>query len=197
MNFKLPNFTSSKTPSEFEELGYTYLTNIIDKETCVDFAKEMLYMKAANKLTAESRGQLAATNVEPGIYQPSYGLGGIGKFNSYLKFISTSLADSVGIKWKDKHTYCRIYYNGGLLGKHVDRPGLDYTLSVTLMSTLTKPFPLNVIDKKGNLVNADTKVGDGILILGTKMEHWRDPLVCEPHESCIQLFMHWSYPDAT
>lgn len=195
MNFKLPDFQSSKNAQEFEELGYTYLTNIIDKETCEDFAKEMLYLKAMNKLTAEERGQVAAPNADPGVYKPSYGFGGVQKFNDYLHFISKPLADKIGIKWKDKHCYCRIYYNGGLLGKHVDRPGLDYTLSVTLMSTLTNPFPLHVIDKKGNLVSADTKVGDGILILGTKMQHWRDPLVCDPHLSCIQLFMHWSYPE--
>lgn len=195
MNFKLPNFTSSKTAAEFEELGYTYLTNIIDKETCEDFAKEMLYLKALNKLTAEERGQVAAPNADPGVYKPSYGFGGVQKFNNYLNFISKPLAEKLGINWKDKHCYCRIYYNGGLLGKHVDRPGLDYTLSITLMSTLTKPFPLYVIDKKGNEISADTKVGDGILILGTKMQHWREPLVCEPNQSCIQLFMHWSYPD--
>ena len=195
MNYTLPNFTSSKTAAEFEELGYTYLTNIISKDYCEDFAKEMLYLKASNILTCEERGQLAAPNADPSVYKPSYGRGSITKFDNYLKLISEPIANTIGVNWKPQHTYCRIYYNGGMLGRHVDRPGLDYTLSITLFSTLTKPWPLYAIDKKGNEINADTKVGDGLLILGTNMQHWREPLVCEPNQCVIQLFMHWAYPD--
>ena len=195
MNYTLPEFTSSKNAQEFNELGYTYLTNIISKEVCEDFAKEMLFLKDSNKLTSEEKAWLAAADADSNVYKPSFGLGSITKFDNYLKFISEPLGNKIGITWKPQHTYCRIYYNGGMLGKHKDRPGLDYTLSITLFSTLNKPWPLYAIDKKGNEIIADTKVGDGLLILGTNMEHWREPLVCESNECIIQLFMHWAYPE--
>lgn len=190
----LPKYSLSNNKDKFEELGYTYISNIIDKEMCVDFAKEMFYLKFSNKLTAENRGQVAAANADPGVYKPSYGLGSIKKFDDYLKFISRDLSGKLGVSWKDKHTYTRIYYNGGLLGKHVDREGLDYTLSITLFSTLEKEWPLYCIDKKGNEVAVNTNIGDGLLILGTKMQHWRQPLICEPNQCIVQMFMHWSNP---
>jgi hypothetical protein len=195
MNYTIPDFISSKNAQEFDELGYTYLTNLISKEICEDFSKEMLFLKASNKLTLEEKAWLAAPNADPNVYRPSFGLGSIKKFDEYLKQVSEPIANKIDIKWKPQHTYCRIYYNGGVLGKHKDRSGLDYTLSLTLFSTLDKPWPLYAIDKKGNEINADTKVGDGLLILGTNMEHWREPLVCDTDQCVIQLFMHWAYPD--
>lgn len=188
-------FSSSKNAEEFAELGYTYLTNIISQYECEQFAKQMLYLKALNKLNMEERGQLAAPNADPGVYRPSYGLGSIPAIDAYLKKISGPLGELLKINYKPLHTYTRIYYNGGMLGHHVDRKGLDYTLSITLFSTLQKPWPLYAIDKKGNTINADTKIGDGLLILGTAMEHWREPLVCEPNQCIIQSFFHWSIPE--
>jgi hypothetical protein len=194
MEYKIPNFTSSKTPEEFKELGYTYLTNIIDKDICDDFAKEMLHLKLSNTLTSEKLQNLAIYNPKEediNFYKPSFGRGNIKKFEDYLKVISQPISEKLGIEWIPSHTYCRIYYNGGMLGKHVDRPGLDYTLSITLMNTLHKSWPLYALDMKGEEINTDTGVGDGLLILGTKMTHWREPLVCGPEQCIIQLFMHW------
>jgi prolyl 4-hydroxylase len=192
---QIPPYTLSHDKEKFEEFGYSFLKGIIDQKTCEEFAKELFYLKFSNKLTAENRGQLAAANSDPSVFKPSYGLGSIKRFDDYLRLISKDLSEKIGVKWKDKHTYARIYYNGGLLGKHVDRPGLDYTLSVNLFSTLKKEWPLYCIDKKGNEIAANTNVGEGILILGTKMQHWRQPLICEPNECVVQLFMHWSLPD--
>ena len=190
----MPNYSLSNDKDKFEELGYTYISNIIDKDTSLDFAKEMFHLKFSNKLTPEDRGQVAAANADPGVYKPSYGLGAVKKFDDYLRFISKDLSNKLGVPWKDKHTYTRIYYNGGILGKHVDRAGLDYTLSVTLFSTLEKDWPLFCIDKKGNQVSANNSVGSGLMILGTKIEHWREPLICEPNQCIVQMFMHWSNP---
>lgn len=198
-NFQMPNWKLSHTKEQFEQLGYTSISNFIDQKTCEDFAKEMFFLKNSNKLSPEKRKQMAyqgdeKTNDLIDVF--SYGHGGVEKFNSYLKFISKNLADQVGVKWKDSHCYARIYYNGAILGKHVDRKGLDYTLSVNVFSTLKKDWPLYCIDKQGNQIAAGTgscnTVGEGVLILGTKLLHWREPLICAPDECSVQLFFHWS-----
>lgn len=190
-----PIYTVSNDKDKFEELGYTFVNNIVDQQTCEDFAKEIFYLKFSNKLSSETRAHLAAQDFDPNIFRPSYGIGGVKKFNDYLKLISKDLSEKIGVKWKESHSFARIYYNGGTLGKHIDRAGLDYTLSINLFSTLKKDWPLFCIDKKGNKVSASTKNGDGVLILGRKMEHWREPLVCSPDECFVQLFMHWSHVD--
>lgn len=200
-NFQMPNWTIAHTKEQFKELGYTSISNFIDAKTCEDFAKEMFFLKNSNKLSPEKRKQMAYQGDEKSndlgdVF--SYGHGGVEKFNSYLKFISNNLADQIGVKWKDSHCYARIYYNGAILGKHVDRKGLDYTLSVNVFSTLKKDWPLYCIDKNGNQIAAGTgscnTVGEGVLILGTKLVHWREPLICAPDECCVQLFFHWSDP---
>lgn len=194
----IPDFTSSKTPEEFQELGYTYLTNIIDKQTCDFFAKEMLYLKEADMLTKEKLCNLALHNPtvdEINNFRSSFGVGNIPKFEAYLKRVTEPIARKLNVDWQSSHTYCRIYYNGGMLGKHIDRPGLDYTLSITLDNKLNKSWPLYAIDKKGNPIDTDTGVGDGLLIVGREMEHWRDHLVCGPDEYIIQLFFHWKKPE--
>ena len=58
MEYTIPDFISSKNAQEFDELGYTYLTNLISKEVCEDFAKEMLFLKASNRLTLEEKAFL-------------------------------------------------------------------------------------------------------------------------------------------
>jgi hypothetical protein len=196
----LPDFTSSKTPEEFQEFGYTYIHNIIDKQTCDSFAKEMLYLKQTDMLTKEKLCNLAIDNPtieEINNFHSPYARGNINNFELFLKKITEPLSKKLNIEWESCHTYCRIYYNGGMLGKHIDRPGLDYALSITLENKLTKKWPLYVIDKKGNEIQTYTEVGDGILLLGRELEHWREPLVCGPDEYIIQLFLHWKKPESS
>ena len=188
----IPDFKSSKSAKEFKELGYSYITNVLSKDTCIEFAKDMLFMKAVNILDKENKAMLSAEDTDKVKFNSPYGVGGFPKMENYLKHITKPLGDKLGVKWEPANSYSRIYYNGGMLGEHIDKPSLNYTLSITLLSTINKPWPLYVIDKKGNEVNADIKMGDGLLILGSKMKHWRQPLVCNPDQCVIQLFFHWT-----
>lgn len=98
----------------------------------------------------------------------------------------------LGISLTPKNSYARIYYNDGVLGKHVDREGLKYTLSITLFSNLDNDWPLWCIDKKGTETPISIKPGDGALMVGTQLTHWREPLICNDDQFVVQLFMHWA-----
>jgi hypothetical protein len=72
---------------------------------------------------------------------------------------------------------------------------LDLTLSICTFSNLDKPWDLHVEVEKGKVLSFETKPGQGALILGTKMLHWRDDLVCRDDQYVIQSFYHWKIID--
>lgn len=170
----------------FKEFGYVYLDNVLTLEQCEQFSVIMLNKKNSSRLTYEK-------TVDSRMYQESYG-GNDPLFEQALRDITPRMEEELQVKMKPANSYCRIYYNGATLRPHKDRVGLDYTLSVSLFSNLKTPWPLICIDRKENTVPIDIAIGDGGMMYGTEINHWRDNLICEPDEYIIQLFMHWSFP---
>lgn len=170
---------------EFQEKGYAYLNNVLTLEKATYFSHLMMGMKAMNSLNYEGA-------IENPYYKESYG-GNHPDFEKALDEVTPRIEEELGVKMKRANSFARIYYNGGTLPPHQDRTGLDYTLSITLATTLKKDWPLWCTDKLGNNVPLNIKVGDGGMMMGNSMTHWRENLVCEPDEYSINLFMHWSF----
>lgn len=174
----------------FEKYGYVYIKNIFTQEQCLRFAALMLAMKEENMLTYEGK-----TNENPNaFFGKSFGRGTIPQFEQALRDIQPRIENELNLvgKIKPSNSFARIYYNGGTLDEHVDREGLDYTLSITLLNNLNKDWPLWAIDNYGNTVPLNIEMGDGGMMLGRKIKHWRDPLVCNEDEYIVQLFLHWT-----
>lgn len=169
----------------FNKLGYVYLKNLLTEELCNNFTNLMLDFKNSNKLSFEG-------SLNSHMYKNSYGLGSIKEMESFLKDITPDLSNFFNLNIKPANSYARIYYNGSTLNPHVDRPGLNYTISVTLFSNLKNEWPLIAIDKEKNEVKCNINRGDGLMILGTEIKHWREPLVCSDHEYVVQMFLHWT-----
>lgn len=176
------------TNSSFNQNGYLYIPNVLTEEERLQFTNIMLLKKEQNLLHFEPIRPDGKPNPH---YTNCYG-GDSPEFEEALKRVQVRLEEELGIKLAVKNSYGRIYYNGGILGKHRDREGLDYTLSITLFSNLNEGWPLWCIDLNNNHVPIAIGQGDGALMLGTTLEHWREPLVCNDDQYVIQLFMHWA-----
>jgi hypothetical protein len=180
-----------KDQSEFfAKHGYAYLKNVLTPEQCLRFAGILLAMKEENMLHYEGK-----TADQPNaFYDNSFG-GNHAEFEAALREVQPRVEQELGLvgKMTPANSFGRIYYNGGTLAQHVDRDGLDYTISITLYNNLKTDWPLWAVDKLNNTVPLNIGIGDGGMILGTTMKHWRDPLVCDPDDYVIQLFMHWSF----
>lgn len=125
-------------------------------------------------------------------YKNSYGLARIPSHEQLLHELTPFIKEKTGMsEIVAENSYARIYYNGATLNKHVDREGLDLTLSICTFTNIEQEWPLYVEVKPTVIKSFETQIGDGALILGTKMEHWRDPLVCESHQLVVQSFYHW------
>lgn len=162
---------------------YYFFDNLITLERCQILNQLAISMKNANKLNHEADGRH---------YANSYGNGRIPEYEKLLKELTPLIKQKTGLdNIIEENSYTRIYYNGSSLKKHVDRKGLDLTLSVCTFNNLDKPWELHVEVEKGKVLSFETKPGQGALILGTKMLHWRDDLVCRDDQYVIQSFYHW------
>jgi hypothetical protein len=164
------------------ENGYIYVSSVLSFRECERYTAAMLALKDAGSLVNEADGRYYKNSV------------GIARYPDFEELLNTSTRDMthlVGQDLKPANSYCRIYMNGSTLNKHVDRPPLDVTLSVTL-HTVDHPWLLYAKDLSNTEVAFDIKRGDGALMFGRKMEHWREPLVCKDDEYVCQLFLHWS-----
>lgn len=172
---------------QFNKLGYCYFTNVLTPKMCTDFTNLMFELKNNGQVRFEGK-----TNDNPNsFYNKSWG-GNHPEFENALRnHVQPQIEEVLQIKLLPRNSFGRIYYNGGTLDRHVDREGLDYTLSISLDSTLNFDWPLWCIDLEGNGAAISIANGDGGFVYGTKMTHWRDPLVCGEDDYVVQLFMHW------
>lgn len=174
----------------FSKYGYSYFENILTDDECIDFAAKMLSFKEDNRLVYEGK-----TDARPNaFYDNSFGIGSVPEMESVLRSMQPKLEEELNVRMVPANSYARIYYNGGTLAPHVDRTGLDYTMSITLFSNLDTDWPLWCNDLQGNTVPLVIPRGWGGMMLGTTMKHWREPLVCREDQYVIQLFVHWSFP---
>lgn len=108
------------------------------------------------------------------------------------------------------NSYTRQYIRGSVLRPHIDRPGLDLTLSVCLEKDTPVAWPLHVsrrtwphgewrADVDFEPYRADSRCYDmaegvGALCEGRRHPHWREEFDCAPGERAVYVFYHWTLP---
>jgi hypothetical protein len=168
----------------YSDLGYAYVKNFLTPEESSYASELLIKAKSENRLQDE-------TKEAPQYYYKSWGGSPPG-----LRKLLDEKTEKIKELFKmgnivPEAAYGRIYYNESTLNPHFDRNGLDHTLSVILYSNLDEPWPLYCLDKMCNLVPFDIKVGDGAMIPGKTMVHWRKPLSCRPDQYVVAAFFHW------
>jgi hypothetical protein len=163
---------------------YHIFKKLISQEECEFLNQKALEYKDKKKLHHEG-------STDP-FYKNSFGTAQIPEFESLLHRMTPTISETFKIKnIAAENSYTRIYYNGSILGRHIDREGLDLTMSLCTFTNLENPWPLYFETLEGEVKSADLEVGDAAVILGTKMYHWRDPLVCPEDQYTIMSFYHW------
>jgi hypothetical protein len=87
--------------------------------------------------------------------------------------------------------FSRIYRNGSTLNEHVDKKGLDWTLTIPLFCSIEKDWPIYVRLSDSTIATRQNILGGGPLFKARNLSHWRDPLLCSDYEFSVHLFMHW------
>jgi len=160
------------------------LGQILTQEECDDLALEIL--------AEQSRGALRI-ETDTRYYRNSYGGITPGAWETLKKF-TPLIVNTLGKEVKMENPYCRVYNNTSTLNEHVDRPGLDWTLSICLFSNIETDWCLHVRVNENEVQSFPTEVGKAALVRGGTLPHWRDPLSCGDDQYVVMMFLHWSDP---
>jgi len=163
---------------------FHYFKQILTPTECENLNQIMVKLYNERKLNYEGN--------DPH-YKNSFGTGSIPEmdvlFQRFTPLVKEVFkTDSI----KEENTYSRVYFNGAELNPHVDRPGLDLTMSLCTFNSIETPWPIFVELEPGKPQAIDIPPGDAALFLGTKMKHWRNPLTCPNNQFMLQSFFHWS-----
>lgn len=160
---------------------YFNLGTILTTEECENLALEVMEHLEKGRVVAE---------MDTRYYKNSFGGDTPGSWECLNRFTPLVIERS-GRKLKPANPYCRIYNNESTLHPHTDREGLDWTISVCLFTNLKHDWPLIVKTEEGN-IEFRTTTGEGNLVAGRTLEHWREPLQCDDGEYVVQMFLHWT-----
>ncbi len=89
--------------------------------------------------------------------------------------------------------YLRVYLAGSELAAHLDRETCEYTLSLAIIGMLDgADWALHARDLSGKQIKRSLMPGDGILMRGREVPHWRDIL---RSGWAAYAFLHWVEQD--
>lgn len=161
------------------------LGQIISPEEADSLAAKVLESKEKGILNSESKDTLYYKNSYGGITEGTSEL--LNRFTPLVRMLT-------GLEVEPSNPFSRIYYNESVLRPHIDREGLDWTISLCLFTNLDHDWPLKAKLQDDSIVEFPTIQCHGNLVNGRVLEHWREPLSCDPHKYVIQVFLHWSAP---
>lgn len=84
------------------------------------------------------------------------------------------------------YAYSRLYGNGDKLEKHIDRPACEVSMTIQLGRSHNYSWPIFMGNKRYDLAETE-----GVVYLGTKIEHWRDTCAGPEDYYSGQIFLHY------
>lgn len=96
------------------------------------------------------------------------------------------ISQAIGETVLPTYSYVRIYKNGSVLKRHVDRDACEISLTLHLHGD--QSWPIWIETPSGEEVKVDLKPGEAMVYLGKKAPHWRDEYGGEYY---TQVFLHY------
>ena len=113
---------------------------------------------------------------------------------TFLKTKQHLVEESIKEKLLPTYSYSRMYYKGGLLYRHHDRPSCEVSVTLNIMSDKKWKIWFHKLGKDSQLdpnvkpISLITKPGGAAVYEGCEYEHWRDPY---EGKKCMQVFLHY------
>jgi hypothetical protein len=167
--------------------GYTYIPNLLSIDVCDLLSKQFLMMR--DNVMVEYRKQ-----VDDGSYfandstvTKSYSVYGSLFSDPLLEILKPKVEKITGKKLHSSFSYARVYYTGGEMEPHLDRPSCEYALTITI-SHDGIPWDIYLEDYNKNRVRITLDVGCGVLYYGAKIPHWRESYTGNEQ---VQFMLFW------
>lgn len=163
------------------------MTNKFLEENYYITVPEFVETKVAYSLSQSFKEFCTTKNIKEDDQVP----GSQGYYN-YLDFVqllvekTSEVGRIIGEPVLPTYAYSRVYKNGCVLDKHIDRNACEVSLTVHLSGD--KEWPIAMKSPRGIVKYIDLKPGDAVLYYGPKIEHWRDRYDGNEY---IQVFLHY------
>jgi len=110
-------------------------------------------------------------------------------FETILEALVPRMEKETNLKLVPTYSYARIYKNGDILKRHIDRFSCEISTTLNLGGDLWPIFlePSGKKDRAGIKINL--KPGDMLIYRGCDLEHWREPFT---GQNCGQVFLHYN-----
>jgi len=137
-------------------------------------------------------------------YNGSVGFYNLPITNKHLDKIEKLVKTVVGDNIKFENSFTRIYKKGSVLGFHIDRPGLDVTVSLCLKRDVAWPLVVSLKEADSEYserhpesyqritTNYDILPGSFVIAEGRKFPHWREEFVGDDTQTNVYVFFHWN-----
>jgi len=111
-----------------------------------------------------------------------------------LKIKTPIIENAIGEKLLPTYSFSRMYYQGGSLDKHSDRPSCEVSITLNILADKDWEIWFHELNED-NKININIKPfsfkttpGDALVYEGCKYEHWREPY---EGNKCMQVFLHY------
>jgi len=115
-----------------------------------------------------------------------------------LKIKTPIIENAIGEKLLPTYSFSRMYYKGGSLDKHSDRPSCEVSITLNILADKDWKIWFHELDENRKIDSNKqptfliTKPGAGAVYEGCKYEHWREPY---EGNKCMQIFLHYVRAD--
>lgn len=172
-----------------------FLDNLMSKEESLSMAVDLLINSLKTKNAFTLSQILSNAKKETIMFGNSIELGEVNPPRRLMEFwdkLTPVVKEITGNhQITESSGWCRIYQNGSRLKRHLDREGLDWSITVPLYCNLEKEWPIYIEKEDKEIISFGNKIGSGVLFRSTKLSHWREDLVCDSDKFSLHLFLHW------
>ena len=151
---------------ELADKRFVQLDNLLTPETCQLLSKRIHILRSAGKLK------------ECDLCPSSQWVYGDDCFAEVHKLFCEQLSTMFGIELIASFNAVRLYSQNATLPKHRDREACEFSLSVTIDYQGDELWPIYLSKEKQEEegIPVSLKIGDGVMVQGPKVYHWRNPL---------------------
>lgn len=164
----------SQTIEYFEKNGYVILNNALSKDQCQTLTKHMFDLYDQGKLVKDDQ-----CPVSDSIY-------GEPIFDDILQKFAKPIGNAIGKTLLPTYTYARIYRQGEVLKKHIDRPACEISATMTLGFDSKPIWPIFFDEQKEIAIPLEE--GEMAVYKGCEIAHWRTEFKGQWH---VQVFFHY------
>jgi hypothetical protein len=170
----------SNAGSLLEQYGAVHLNSAISKELA-QFLTHVLLRAAHIPQFAGGDGQIpnAKSRMDHEVL-----------FETLLESMWPKFETVLGFELLPTYAYARLYNNGDVLEKHIDRPACEISATVQLGRSHHYAWPIYMGKKRYDMAE-----GDAVVYRGCDIEHWRDN--CDGPDGYYsgQVFLHFVRKD--